>query len=78
LHRHPAKGIVYFGELRRWAPDDLGRRLDTLTVSEELAELTDQLVVTSRISWYKHSLLQAALATMAVGVALISLSVIWP
>ena len=60
------------------APDDLGQRLDTLTVTEELAEQADQLVITSRISWFKHGLLQAALATMAVGVALIALSVIWP
>jgi hypothetical protein len=78
LNRRPVKGLVYFGELRQWAPENLCRRLDTLSVTEELAELADQLVINSRIAWFKHSLLQGALATMPIGVALILLSAIWP
>jgi hypothetical protein len=78
LRRGLASGCFYFGELRRRAPEDVSRWLNTLTVQAEVAELADQLVISAKISWYKYSLLQAALVAMAVGVVLVSLSVIWP
>lgn len=70
--------IVYFGHLRHWDPKDLQRELNGLTAERELDVLSRQLVTTSKIAWYKHSLLQFSIAGLIIGVLLVTLSVAWP
>jgi hypothetical protein len=72
------ENFVYFGHLRHWRPGDLKEKLRSLDADQELDALAIQLVNTSKIAWYKHSLLQSAMACIAIGVALVALSATWP
>jgi MFS family permease len=83
LNRRLAKAnwkenFVYFGHLRRWKPDKLKEKLRSLDADQELDVLAVQLVSTSKIAWYKHSLLQFAMACLLIGIVLVALSVAWP
>lgn len=70
------ENFVYFGHLRRWDPADLKAKLQSLSADQELDVLATQLVKTSKIAWYKHSLLQFGVVSLVLGVALISFSVV--
>jgi hypothetical protein len=70
--------FVYFGHLRHWHPADLKEKLQALDPGRELDVLVVQLINTSKIAWYKHSLLQYAMACLFIGVSLVALSVAWP
>jgi hypothetical protein len=71
---HWRSGIVYFGHLRRWQPDELADHLAALPARGQLDSLSRQLVATSKIAWIKHarlqwSMLSAALGTLAFVIA---------
>jgi Family of unknown function (DUF5706) len=70
--------FVYFGHLRRWEPEALKQRLLSLDTDQELSVLASQLVTTSKIAWYKHSMLQFAMTSLGLGAGLTALSVMWP
>lgn len=72
LHRHRAgPGTIFFGDLRRRAPDDLAQQLSRLTLDEQFSQVARQLVAMSKVSWIKHRLMQAALTTAILGFLLI-------
>lgn len=70
--------FVYFGHLRKWDRGDLRAKLQSLSEAEELDVLSGQLITTSRIAWWKHSLLQIAIAFIMSGSALSALAAAWP
>ena len=70
--------LIYFGHLRHWNPEDLAVRLQTLTVEDELQQLSRQLVELSRRNWMKHRRLQAAMTLAVVGAACVALALMWP
>ncbi len=70
--------FIYFGHLRHWQPADLRSKLKALDVDQELDLLATQLVSTAKIAWYKHSVLQFAMASLVLGVLLIVLAAVWP
>lgn len=70
--------FIYFGHLRHWKPANLRSKLKALDVDQELDLLATQLVGTAKIAWYKHSLLQFAMASLVLGVLLVVLSAVWP
>lgn len=74
--RHWKDNFVYFGHLRHWDPVKLKARLQQLTEDDELQVLSNQLIATSRIAWYKHGLLQAAMVLLVAGVGVVALAVI--
>jgi Family of unknown function (DUF5706) len=69
------KNYVYFGHLRHWKPSDLKKTLEGLTPEQELEVLSNQLVATSKIAWFKHSCLQGAMLLMLLGVILLVIAV---
>jgi hypothetical protein len=83
LNRRQSKRIwrdhfVYFGHLRHWQPKDLKKRLENLDADKELEVLSLQLVATSKIAWFKHSLLQWAMFALLGGVLVVVVSIVWP
>jgi Family of unknown function (DUF5706) len=68
--------FLYFGHLRHWNPKSLRDRLESLDSSAELDILATQLVVTSKIAWFKHSLLQFSVAEIVIGVGFVAVSVV--
>lgn len=62
--------FIYFGHLRHWKAADLRERLGRLTASEELDQLSLQLIALSKRNWAKHWLLRAALVLGAAGALL--------
>jgi hypothetical protein len=71
------QNYIYFGHLRLWEPQELKERLRSLDADQELDVLVTQLVSTSKIAWYKHSMLQFAIAFLVIGVLLVVLSAAW-
>lgn len=60
-----SSGMIYFGHLRHWDPQDLAKALEHhVSVPEQLAS---QLVVMSKIAWRKHAWLQWSLASLIIG-----------
>ncbi|GHJ47123.1 hypothetical protein Cs7R123_44650 [Catellatospora sp. TT07R-123] len=55
-----ADNAIYFGHVRHWAEADLAARLRDLDENGQVAMLTRQIVVVSRLSWHKHRLLQGS------------------
>ena len=71
------QNYLYFGHLRSWDTHRLKRALTELDNDQELELLSAQLVAMARIAWYKHALLQLALASLLCGVPLVVLSTAW-
>ena len=65
--RRPGRDTIYFGDLRHRDPGDLRDQLLRLTPHDHLAQLARQLVAMARYNWFKHSMLQVALATAFLG-----------
>lgn len=70
--------FIYFGHLRHWNASDLAKTLGSLSAGRELEVLAEQLVITSKISWYKHRSLQWAICSIMVGLLGIAAAVAWP
>jgi len=68
--------FIYFGHLRRWKSADLKSKLQALDAAQELELLATQLVSTSKIAWYKHSMLQFSIASLVLGVILVAMSTV--
>jgi hypothetical protein len=68
------EGLIYFGHLRRWDPEDLQQRLGSLRDADVQASLAVQLVTMSKIAWRKHTLLQASVLCGTVAAALFVLA----
>lgn len=58
--------FIYFGHLRHWVPTELENRLAADPIP--LAQLSLQLVNTSKIAWRKHVWLQWSLSLFIAGV----------
>lgn len=71
-----SQNYIYFGHLRYWRPADLKEKLRSLDADQELDVLATQLVATSKIAWYKHSLLQSSMVCLAIGVSLVAISAV--
>jgi pycsar effector protein len=71
IRRRPARDTIYFGDLRHRDPGDLRDQLLHLTPHDHLAQLARQLVAMARYNWFKHSMLQIALATAYAGYLLV-------
>lgn len=67
------KGFVYFGHLKRWEADALRTHLAKLDDGAQLSALSKQLVVTSKVAWRKHSLLQASMVFLMASAVLLLL-----
>jgi len=67
----PPSGTIYFGDLRRWNPDDLAQRLAVLTAEEQFQQVSRQLVTMAAVSWFKHRVMQGAMGAALTGYALI-------
>jgi hypothetical protein len=52
--------VIYFGHLRSWEPQELAQRLEKLTDSAGLSELSVQLTRTAAGNWRKYVLLRVA------------------
>ena len=65
------KGIVYFGDLRRWREPELSA---ALREREVLPDLSDQLIDLSHIAWKKHRRLQWSLPLAGSGALLVALA----
>ncbi len=61
--------IVYFGHLRHWRPDALARRLIRVSSGDEVRMLAEQLIVMSRINWWKYRCLQ-----VSIGLAMLAMT----
>ena len=70
------KNFIYFGHLRHWEPEKLRKELAVLSVGKELDVLSEQLVSTSKIAWFKHSCLQLSIWSVLIGVVLIFVSAV--
>ena len=70
------ENYVYFGHLRYWRSADLKEKLRSLDAEQELGMLATQLIATSKIAWYKHSLLQSSMFCLAIGVVLVAISAV--
>ncbi|HEY4964156.1 MAG TPA: Pycsar system effector family protein [Candidatus Saccharimonadales bacterium] len=68
---------IYFGHLRHWKPKDLKKKLRNMSTDDLLNALSKQLVTTSKVAWYKHSLLQFAMICYLVGALLVLIAAIW-
>ncbi|MEV6527755.1 Pycsar system effector family protein [Longispora sp. NPDC051575] len=62
LARERRRNLIYFGHVRLWSPAELSARLGTLTPAEELRMVSRQVVVMSRLNWWKHRCLQVSVA----------------
>lgn len=65
---------IYFGHLRHWGVDELAQDLSSIDDASELAQLSRQLVVISRMLWRKHRWLQWSVALLIAGAALVGVS----
>ncbi len=60
--------LIYFGHLRHWKDhEQLSTRLRTLTPTDELGQLSLQLIAVAKRNWRKHVLLFAAMSSGASG-----------
>ena len=73
LGRPRSRGTIYFGDLRCRQADDLAAQLATMTVRDQISQVSEQLVAMARIAWLKHRLMQMAVAVAVIGYVLIML-----
>lgn len=72
------QNFLYFGHLRHWKPEELKKRLEVLDGDQELNLLSQQLVATSKIAWFKHSLVQLSIWALVAGVIMVVLASAYP
>jgi hypothetical protein len=65
---------IYFGHLRHWSADDLADALKSDPVG--LPQLSRQLVVMSKLVWFKHRCLQVSLISFVIGILLIGFTLV--
>lgn len=65
-------GIIYFGHLRHWDPEDLERELKRAEAYE--SQLAAQLVAMSKIAWKKHARLQWSVLCFVLSAAALVLA----
>jgi hypothetical protein len=71
--------FIYFGHLRKWAPESLAEALAGAGANAGLQMLSDQIITMSRIAWRKHVLVQWSLffalaGCLAVGIPLVAIT----
>jgi len=69
-------GLVYFGHLANRQAEDIQAALEALDRRSALEQLSKQLTVTGKVAWDKHASLQWSIATFAVGVGALLLSLV--
>ena len=72
--RLATQGLIYFGHLQDRSPEDIARSLATLTPDQERLQLAQQLQITGKIAWRKHSRLQLSIIALGIGSLLLVLS----
>lgn len=73
LRREYPNHLIHFGHLRHWDPGALANRLQNLTAASETAMLARQLIVMSRLNWWKHRCLQVSIALTFLALAALCL-----
>jgi hypothetical protein len=68
------KNFIYFGHLRHWDPEQLASALKKEPVG--LDQLSRQLVVMSKLVWFKHRSLQFSLAAFVAGILAAGLALV--
>lgn len=71
--KHGAGNVLYFGTVRHYTPEELADRLATEDTDRETCA---QAVVLSRLSWFKHRLLQVAMLSTIAGGAVLGLTLL--
>ncbi len=69
-----ASHAIYFGDLRRWSPAELGGHLVGLAEDDELEMLSQQLTSMARRNWVKHRWVQLSLVLSLTGILIIAVS----
>lgn len=64
-------GLIYFGHLRHWPPEQLKDRLNDLSDGDIGEALSVQLVSMSQIAWTKHTFLQTSMLLAVVSACLL-------
>jgi hypothetical protein len=67
---------VYFGHIMHWQPAALAAQLSDLSSEEELAMVTRQVIIVSRINWLKHRLLQCSVVLTLVAFNLMAIGIL--
>jgi Family of unknown function (DUF5706) len=67
LRAGSASNLIYFGHLRHVRAEELVERLGNLSALDELHMLSQQIVATSRINWWKHRMIQCSLLSALIG-----------
>lgn len=70
------KGIIYFGQLRHLAPQELGRAFRESHPTNE--DVSEQVVILAAVSWRKHVKLQYSIIMLVTGVLLLTAIMAWP
>lgn len=70
------RNLIYFGDLRRVDPDDIGPLLLCTSAQDEIRMLARQLGNLAYIAWLKHLLLGWSLRTLMLGFLLLLLSLL--
>ncbi|MBY8881364.1 Pycsar system effector family protein [Actinacidiphila acidipaludis] len=65
--------FLFYGDLRRWTPQDLAERLGQ---ADPLTALSAQIVTTSAIMWAKHRRVRQSLLLAVAGTGLLGLAVV--
>lgn len=52
---------IYFGQLRRWQPDELASALIAASARQRVRTIADDVVAISVIAWRKHTLIQGSM-----------------
>lgn len=73
-----AKNYIYFGHLRHWKPEDLKNKLINISTDDAATVLSEQLVSISKVAWFKHNLLRAAMIFYATGILLVFVALAFP
>lgn len=76
LRRSATDNLIYFGHVRHLDFETLRQRLHDVDADQELAMIARQLTRLSRISWVKHSLLQASVVVMALGILVLAVALL--
>jgi hypothetical protein len=63
-----ANGVIYFGHVRLWKPNDLAEQLTRLDDSGWMSIVAQQLVDSSKVAWRKHAFMQVSMALLLVSV----------
>jgi hypothetical protein len=67
---------IFFGHLRHWTATDLASRVGRLNRTDELDNVTHQLVQMSQINWYKNRLLQSSVVLTVAAICCVTVTAV--